>query len=150
MPHTDNDRDHARMNNDQVLTIGRMVHFVMPPGPDDYASEPSVRGALVTEVVNQNCANLLVNLDGDNDRRHGAVIASAKGVPYQDGALLLWVPSVTYDAGKPRDVAHTEKHETSLPVMEFNPLTWHWPPRYEPEDEEYISNADDPSRLAAP
>lgn len=84
-----------------MVTIGRIVHYVMPDGK-------TIRPAITVRVWSPNpdgngCSNLQVFTDGSND-----------GQPNGDGTStvenVLWRTSVCFDRDK-------------------KPGTWHWPAR---------------------
>jgi len=84
---------------DQVPSIGRIVHFVLPA---DSRYPGAHRPAIIVRVWDENptidsLVQLQVFTDGSND-----------GVPYKSG--LFWATSVHHAASS-----------------ENEPATWHWP-----------------------
>lgn len=99
------------MTAKQVPSIGRVVHYILPSGP----KKGEHRAAMVVRVWSDECVNLRVFLDGNNDYDH-------EGLPHYlaQTASDLWVTSASY----------------ADPTAEFpqpKDGTWHWP--------EYVSPA---------
>jgi hypothetical protein len=88
---------------DPTVTIGRIVHFVMPDGKS--------RPAQVVEVFTPPTVNLQVFTDGGNDRANWIKLLGYMPSPEADVPALLWRTSVGFD-GSDKPVAGT----------------WHWPP----------------------
>lgn len=89
------------MAQQQVPSIGRIVHYILPAGP----KKGEHRAAIVVRVWSDECVNLRVFLDGSNDYAH-------EHLPHYNTVLSgdLWVTSANHAGG--------EKHEFG---------TWHWP-----------------------
>ena len=72
------------------VTEGRIVHFVMHPGDEVHPREH--RAAMIVRDFGGGTVNLIVFVDGQNDRE--------SGFAWSGGTLLptSWVTSVSFDA----------------------------------------------------
>lgn len=90
---------------------GRVVLFVLPPGPEDPEPSTALRPAVIVAVQKTQAGltcNLQVYVDGENDRaRLQATDRAGFGQPVPP---MVWRANVPYSAGR-------------------EPGTWHWPPR---------------------
>lgn len=132
----DSRRVALRFINEQSITAGRIVHFVLTRFDAD--AEPIIRPALVVRVWGPSMIQLQVFYDGTNDN-------ADRKVDYATGdwrAHYEWVTSVHYDSGEYRKYPHNEygsrlkeEHVVHYPkhehrnCMHYDSRTWHWPPR---------------------
>ena len=111
---TDQERVQQRFLNIEPLSVGRIVHYVLPK--PDWRGCPVIRPAMVVQVWSNTCANLQVFLDGVNDCQY--IIT-----PRDPGLMTLeWATSSTFDMGETRS-------NDQWRYVHYNPQTWHWPPR---------------------
>lgn len=90
-------------NYNQPISIGRIVHYVMPDNQH--------RPAIIVRVWENNVVNLQVFLDSNNDHQG-------------NGKDVIWRTSVHQDEGGISKDVGGEVHEVAP-----KPNTWHYPER---------------------
>ncbi len=84
-----------------AASIGRVVHYVDEEG--------QIHPAEIVAVLSENCVNLVVTLDGENDSRSGLGGSGSQ--------LHAWKTGV--------------EEVSEFDAENWTPFSWHWPPRVE-------------------